>query len=158
MGSRNNGEKYGEKLKKKNNKNQERTLQNFCNFCRNFANFTELWDSQESKLDKSWLSIHQSVEKCIKSIKLDKIWKSHRKKKHIKSFRIRELKIGPEIQADFWWISSMWDCLGDIFLERCSKELLQLGSLCPANYSLTVANYAIFTRPRDSFFFKVFPL
>ena len=57
-----------------------------------------------------------------------------------------------EIQANFWWINSMWDCLGDIFLERCSKELLQLGSLCPANYRLTVANYAIFTRPRDRFF------
>ena len=50
------------------------------------------------------------------------------------------------------------DCLGDIFLERCSKELLQLGSLCLANYRLTVANYAIFTRPRDSFFsFWIFP-
>ena len=62
-------------------------------------------------------------------------------------------KIRLEIQANIWWMSSLWDCLGDIFLERCSKELLQLGSLCPTNYRLTVANYAIFTRPRDSFFF-----
>ena len=62
---------------------------NFCNFWRTFAEllqifcriFAELLESQKFKLDKSWLSIDQSVEKCIKSIKLDKIWESDREKK-----------------------------------------------------------------------------
>ena len=72
---------------------------NFCrtfagllqDFCRTFAELLELLESQEFKFNKSWLSIDQCVGKCIKSIKLDKIWKSDRKKKHIKSFCIREL-------------------------------------------------------------------
>ena len=41
-------------------------------FCRIFAELLELWESQEFKLDELGLSIDQSVEKCIKSIKLDK--------------------------------------------------------------------------------------
>ena len=78
-------------------------LQNFCRICRNFGTFKlfgtfktfgtfedflqnfcrtlEFWKSQEFKLNKSWLSIDQSVGKCIKSIKLEKIWETDSLKK-----------------------------------------------------------------------------
>ena len=46
-----------------------------------FAELLELWESQEFKLDNSWLLIDQFVEKSIKSIKLDKIWETDEKKK-----------------------------------------------------------------------------
>ena len=51
------------------------------NFCRIFAELLELWESQEFKLNKSWLSIDQCVGKCIKSIKLDKIRETDEKKR-----------------------------------------------------------------------------
>ena len=57
-------------------------LQNFCRiFAEFFAELLELWESQEFKLNKSWLSIDQCVGKCIKSIKLDKIRETDEKKR-----------------------------------------------------------------------------
>ena len=64
-------------------------MQKFCNkLLQNFANFRNL--KILSKINHCYQS-DQYHGKCIKSIKLDKIWKSDRKKKHIKSFCIREL-------------------------------------------------------------------
>ena len=61
-------------------------LQNFATFEDIFAELLKLWESLEFMLNKSWLSIDQSVEKCIKSIKLYKIWENHRKKSTLRAF------------------------------------------------------------------------
>ena len=84
------------------------------------------------------IDIDQCVGKCIKSIKLDKIRETNEKKKDIKSFRIRELKINAflvisELMASFGKVLRSFGDIGEKFTNgpshQSSQQVLKTFSL-----------------------------